>query len=128
MVFTFLFAPHKRLVASAFVDLFQLMRFILDCFLKATNMVSFWLRESRAVLQRVINSLRIGPVLRPFITGIVYDSTTPEPKAKRLLVKIQKSFVLYTRYLKKRIALDRGSVCIVHLLSERDPPVFKRSV
>lgn len=128
MVFTFLFAPHKRLVASAFVDLFQLMRFILDCFLKATNMVSFWLRESRAVLQRVINSLRIGPVLRPFITGIVYDSTTPEPKAKRLLVKIQKSFVLYTRYLKKRIALDRGSVCIVNLLGERDPPVFKRSV
>lgn len=105
MVFTFLFAPHKRLVASAFVDLFQLMRFILDCFLKATNMVSFWLRERRAELQRVINSLRIGPVLRPFITSIVYDSTTPEPKAKRLLVKIQKSFVLCTRYYKKKDCL-----------------------
>lgn len=78
-------------------------------------MVSFWLGESRAVLQRVINSLRIGPVLRPFITGIVYDGTTPEPTAKRLLVKIQKSFVFYTRYHKIRIASDRGSVCIVHL-------------
>lgn len=43
--------------------------------------------------QRVINSLRIGPVLRPFITAIVYDGPTPEPKAKRLLVKIQKGFV-----------------------------------
>lgn len=90
-------------------------------------MVSFWLRESRAVLQRVINSLRIGPVLRPFITGIVYDGTTPEPKAKQLLVKIQKSFVFILCH-KIRIALDHGSVCIVHLWGERDPPVFKRSV
>lgn len=88
MVFTFLFASHKRLVASSFVDLFQFIQFLLDCFLKATNVVSFWLQESRAVQQRVINSLRIGPMLRPFITDIVYDRAAAQPKAKRLLAKI----------------------------------------
>lgn len=81
MLFTFLFATHKRLGASAVVNLFHFIQFPLDCILKATNMVSFWLQESRALQQRVINSLRIGPVLRLFITDIVYDRAAPEPKA-----------------------------------------------
>lgn len=56
-VFTILFALH---IASAFDDLLQVRQFQWDCFLKATNVVSFWLQESRAVQQCAINSLQIS--------------------------------------------------------------------
>lgn len=84
MVFTILFASHKRLSASAFVNLFQVRQFPLHCFSKAASMLSFLLQESRAVQQCAINSLQISLCWsRSSLTA------EQESQSKQLLVKIK---------------------------------------